>query len=175
MSNVKTIVQYPAAKVLRKKASEVTSSDEASSIKQIINELVDTCLHYDHCVGLAANQIGHTKRIIVVRPEVENKKITVMVNPKCEPLPDATIESGIEGCMSVQDIQAAVKRPDKIKVIYQDEALVEHELIVADDPFLSRVIQHEIDHIDGIMFLDRLTSVQKQKISKVLKKLNKKD
>lgn len=174
MSNVKTIVQYPAAKVLREKASEVTSSDEASHIKQIIKELVDTCLHFDHCVGLAANQIGHTKRIIVIRPEIENKNIMVMVNPKFDPLPDAKVVSDIEGCMSVQDIQAAVKRPDKIKVTFQDEALTEHEQRIEDDPFLARVIQHEIDHIDGIMFLDRLTSVQKQKISKVLKSLKKK-
>ena len=76
--------------------------------------------------------------------------------------------------MSVQDIQAAVKRPDKIKVTFQDEALTEHEQRIDDDPFLARVIQHEIDQIDGIMFLDRLTSVQKQKISKVLKSLKKK-
>ena len=74
----------------------------------------------------------------MIRPEIENKNIMVMVNPKFEPLPDAKAASDIEGCMSVQDIQAAVKRPDKIKVTFQDEALTEHEQRIDDDPFLAR-------------------------------------
>ncbi|MGC6403870.1 MAG: peptide deformylase [Candidatus Comchoanobacterales bacterium] len=171
MAKVRDIVQFPTASVLRKKATEVCAKDSSEEVKRIVEELKATCLAYDHCVGLAANQIAYTKRVIVVRPDTEKQAVLVLINPVAEPLSDAVLESDVEGCMSIKELQASVKRFNKIKVNYLDESLTPQELVINDDPFFARVILHEIDHLDGRLFIDRLSPIQKLRANKLLKKI----
>ena len=111
------------------------------------------------CVGLAANQIASSLRVAVVDVTGHRKAATchgelVLVNPTIVDRHDAAIAR--EGCMSVPDLTGDVERAERLTVVFLDAAGVERS--VTTDAFEARAIQHEVDHLDGHLFLDRVSS-----------------
>ena len=119
-----------------------------------------------HGIGLAAPQVGYSIRVIVFdieHPEGE-KNPQVLINPVIlEAEGEEVME---EGCLSVPGIRAEVKR--KAKVLVKGYNLDEKEVIIEADGLLARVIQHEVDHLDGILFFDRISRIRREMIKKKL-------
>ena len=158
-------------KILWKKTSKVTHVDD--NIIGIITDMFDT-MRNANGVGLAANQIGLNKQIFVVDISpvegYEKYKPIAMINPRIVSKSDETI-SIEEGCLSIPDLRAAVIRPKSIFVSFSDVNMKEHT-IEADELF-SRVIQHEYDHLQGILFIDYLDDELKKRYKKHLEKIKK--
>ena len=163
------IVKYPEP-VLKKRATNV--EHVTAEIRRLIDNMAETM--YDAPgVGLAAPQVGKSLRVIVVDPTGEEaKQLIVLVNP--EIVSAAGEAMGEEGCLSVPGIRAKVKRWAKVRVRGYDpikEKTVENEA----DGLLARIFQHEIDHLDGMVFLDRLGRVKRELLRRrYLKQLKKK-
>lgn len=157
--SIKTILTAPN-KILTAKAEKVTKFD--AETKNIIKDLLDTAISQrdPEAAGLAAPQIGYSKRIILVRDfkyleESEKFLINniIMVNPKIISLSrDNSLDW--ESCLSIPTMYGQVMRSSHLKVDYQDEN-GDHKRIKAKD-FLARVIQHEVDHLNGVLFTDKL-------------------
>lgn len=151
--------------VLRKKTRVVKKFDK--KLQELIEDMFETM--YDAGgIGLAAPQVGLLKKVIVADTQEEGEKIA-MVNPKIvwsggEPV------SMNEGCLSIPGVEGDVTRPDTIKVRAQDPATGE-EYVMETSGLYARVIQHEIDHINGILFIDHLTPAQRSLISRKLDEL----
>jgi peptide deformylase len=147
---------------LRAQAREVTPEElESPETQQLIDDLIETKRAADGA-GLAANQIGETVRIAVVEVEPNNPRypykppipLTVIVNPTIEPLePDTVLIN--EGCLSVPGLRGEVPRHITIRVTYVDRDGVPHE--ETRRGLTAGTFQHEVDHLDGILFLDRVT------------------
>lgn len=131
--------------ILRKKSREIETFDD--NLKQLIDDMYET-MYQAEGVGLAAVQIGKLKRMLVI-DDYEGSKL-VMINPK------RVEESGdveaLEGCLSVPERVGKVKRFETVKVEYQTADGEETEIEAED--FLARIIQHEMDHLDGILYTD---------------------
>lgn len=153
---VRDVLVYPDP-ILKEISEDVTNlTDE---VRQTVADLRDTMDASSHSVGIAAPQIGKLLRIIVVDAS-KNKKCEnnhgkmVMINP--EILKWEGILQFREGCMSVPDYTGNVNRARKIVVQYQDENL-EQKALEAEE-FEAVLIQHEMDHLDGVLFIDRVVS-----------------
>jgi peptide deformylase len=133
-------------------ASEV---HDAAEIARVTADLVDTMDAFGHCVGLAATQLGEMLRIVVVdvsghrKAESSNGRL-MLVNPRIVAAEGA--EVGREGCLSIPDLTANVRRATRIEVEAGDRRIV-------SEGFEARCLQHEIDHLDGLLFLDRVDSL----------------
>lgn len=137
-------------------------------LKQIVMSMF-LIMYKDGGVGLAANQVGLTERVAVidtVGAEKDDDKL-VLINPVI--IESEGEETMIEGCLSLPDFSHEVKRAIKIKVKNFDYD--GKEVIVEASGFLARAIQHEIDHLNGKLFVDRLSNVDKMMIDPKLKKL----
>ena len=160
--------------VLRKEASPVTkNSDE---LQQLIDNMFDTMYNADG-VGLAAPQIGKLLRVFVADADVYAEKneeeqahgpIT-MINPKIDISSEETVTME-EGCLSIPDVMGPVSRPVKITVTFKDRNFDEQTLEV--DGHLARVIQHELDHLNGVLFVDHLSFFKRKLLSAKLKELD---
>jgi len=117
----------------------------------IAKTLIENMLHYDG-VGLSANQIGMDTRAFAMIRDIEYNDIIVCFNPSIIKKYNKCVEFE-EGCLSFPDQFVNVSRPDKIDVIYEDEEGKEHKIKL--EGFPSRVFQHELDHLNGINFLER--------------------
>jgi len=157
MTNISEIAQL-GAKVLRLKAQAVTDSRSAE-IQRIIETMQDT-LSTTQGVGIAAPQISISKRIIIIAsrptpryPSAPLMEPTVMINPAFQTLSD-TREKDWEGCLSIPGIRALVPRYIEILINYtnQQGILVEARL----EGFVARIFQHEFDHLQGKVYLDRV-------------------
>ena len=147
--------------VLRETSSNVEDIDK--SVLGLVSDMLDT-LENEGGVGLAAPQIGITKRIIIVRYE---DKVDTYINPEIEALENKKVEED-EGCLSIYSIQGfQVKRYPKIKIKATNIKGNTEEFIVED--LLARVIQHEMDHLNGIMFIDHLGAASRREL---LEKIN---
>jgi peptide deformylase len=132
--------------VLKTRAAPVKDFDEA--LERLAEEMLVT-MREQEGVGLAANQVGRLKRILVAAVEDDEY---VLVNPVIEEASEAT-ESGAEGCLSIPGIQVEVERPTGVKISAQD---VSGEPIkIEAEGLLARIFQHEVDHLDGVLILDR--------------------
>ncbi len=152
--------------VLRKESESV--EDFGEELEEFLLRMVETMLIEDG-VGLAAPQVGVSKSVAVVNPEPENEKTLIkMVNPKIVSFSDET-ESCDEGCLSVPGIRGNVIRPVAVEVTYLDEKGSEHRMQA--DGLLARIIQHEIDHLHGVLFVDRLSIAKKMLIKSKLRSL----
>ena len=140
---------------LRTKSTEVDVVDD--EIREILDEMVETT-----GVGLAANQVDIPKRFFVL--EVENK-VKKIVNPEIIESSDEIIEYE-EGCLSIPGIYKKVNRPSEIKVKYLNEK--GEEVIEELKEMWARAFQHELDHLDGVLFIDRISVLNKRLISKKL-------
>lgn len=142
--SIRNIVKYPDP-ILREKAVEVTKFNERLS--KLLDDMAETM--YDaHGVGLAAPQVGISKRVMVVDV---GEELIEMVNPEIIEKSGEQIEPP-EGCLSIPGLLGYVKRANTIRVKGQDRNgnLIEIEA----EGFLARAFQHEIDHLDGVLFID---------------------
>ena len=162
---IRKILTYPN-QILRQKAEAVTSFDD--SLRQLANDLAET-MYAAPGAGLAANQIGVSLRVVVVdvSKNKEEKKHLVLVNPEIIEKEGCQIDE--EGCLSVIDLTANVERYSKLVVRAQDPDGKTWEFPAED--FFARVIQHEIDHLNGILFIDHLSSLKRSLYKRRLKKL----
>jgi peptide deformylase len=147
--------------LLRRRASELPPDKLASpEVQAFIDDLIAT-KRAASGAGIAANQVGDLRRIAVVEVETDNPRypykppfpLTVLVNPDFEPLGDETIEVN-EGCLSVPDQRGTVRRHARVRVRFLDRDGQPRELEVAG--LTAGTFQHEIDHLNGILFLDRV-------------------
>jgi peptide deformylase len=159
------IYEYPDP-VLRKKTVKVTAFDE--ELTKLVEDMTDTM--YDAPgIGLAAPQIGRSVKLIVVDTTVQidgEKEYMSMVNP--EIIAHEGIQLDEEGCLSVPELTANVKRYKRITVSYQN--LEGHTQEFSSEGRFSVVLQHEIDHLNGILFLDHLSSLKRGLYKKKVKK-----
>ena len=140
-------LRYEGDELLRKRSKEVIVVDD--KIRALLNDLVDTMYAKDG-VGLAAPQVGILKRAVVI--DVEDGNVYKMVNPKI--IKKSGEQIGQEGCLSVPEIKGNVSRPMNVTVEYTDEN--GNQVILEAEELLARAICHEIDHLDGILFIDRV-------------------
>lgn len=158
-------------KILRKKAARVSKVD--NKIIKLIADMFET-MHNARGIGLAANQVGANKQIFVVDISAaegyEDAKPLVLINPKIIDKSEEKI-SYEEGCLSIPDQRAEVIRPKKITIQYQDADL-KTQAIDADD-LLARVMQHEFDHLQGVLFTDLVDEETKKRLKKQLIKIKK--
>ncbi len=150
--------------VLRERAREITRDELASAeVQALIDDLVDT-MHAANGAGIAANQVHETVRVAVIEvdhnPRYPYKPpipLTVVVNPVIEPLDDELVEIN-EGCLSVPDLRGNVFRHVNVRVRYLDRDGVEHDEIKRG--LTAGTFQHECDHLDGTLFLDRVADTR---------------
>jgi peptide deformylase len=147
--------------VLRERAHEVTAEELRSpEFQRLIDDMIET-KRAANGAGLAANQVFDTRRIAVVEVEPGNPRypykppipLTVIVNPTLQPVGDETAEIN-EGCLSVPDLRGTVDRHLAVRVRYLDRDGVEHDEVRRG--LTAGTFQHEVDHLDGILFLDRV-------------------
>ena len=146
--------------VLRERAAEITPEELASvEVQALIDDLIDT-MHAANGAGIAANQIHVPRRVAVIEvdhnPRYPYKPpipLTVIVNPVIEPIDDELVEIN-EGCLSVPDLRGNVFRHVNIRVRYLDRDGVEHDEVRRG--LTAGTFQHECDHLDGTLFLDRV-------------------
>ena len=157
MANVLEIVEL-GNPVLRAKAKEVKDISDPK-VQQLIDDLIFTA-HEASGVGLAAPQVEQSLRIFIIAsypndryPEAPEMIPTPIINPQIISFSDELI-NGWEGCLSIPGIRAPVLRHRSVKVKYFDRQGKELESILED--FVARIFQHEFDHLEGIVFLDRL-------------------
>lgn len=153
-------------KILRKETSRVMEVD--NKIIELIRNMFAT-MRNANGVGLAANQVGVDKQIFVVdisgiEGYEENKPLTI-INPKITERSESTNKME-EGCLSIPDIRREIERPAEIVITYQDIDLKDHTMR-ADD-VLARVMQHEYDHLQGILFTDYFPEREKKDLKKKL-------
>lgn len=132
--------------VLKTRAAPVETFDEA--LAHLAEEMLITMREHEG-VGLAANQVGRLKRILVAATEEEEY---VIVNPLIEEVAETT-EKGVEGCLSIPNIQVEVERPTSVTLSGQDATGA--PLRIEASGLLARILQHEIDHLNGVLILDR--------------------
>jgi peptide deformylase len=146
--------------VLRQPAQPVPVDEIRSpGIQRLIDDMIETMRENDGA-GLAANQVHTLKRIAVIEvagnpryPEAPQVPLTVLVNPVVTPLTEDQ-EEGWEGCLSVPDMRGVVPRYTAVRLEAFDRDGGRMDLIAKD--FFARVIQHETDHLDGVVYLDRM-------------------
>lgn len=132
---------------LREISKEVSKFDKR--LEQLIDDLKETMLH-ENGVGLAAPQVGVLKRVCVISKD--GKEFFELVNPVIESAEGEQIFT--EGCLSIPGVQGDVKRPQKITVSYFDRKGNKNKIIA--EGFLAVIFCHEIDHLDGILFIDKI-------------------
>ncbi|MFA5836262.1 MAG: peptide deformylase [Bellilinea sp.] len=147
--------------VLRRKARKITEFDK--DLQKTIDDMVET-MREAPGVGLAAPQVGLLDRLVVVEYEEDDekedspKKLYVVVNPEIISASEET-ELGIEGCLSVPGLVGEVER--SLEVVVRGQNRRGQPVKIKADGWLARIFQHEIDHLDGILYTDRATKVWK--------------
>lgn len=162
---IREIVKYPDP-ILKQPCVPVTAVTGETA--RLIRDMVDT-MYAAPGVGLAANQVGVRQRIIVVDIDYENpgKNLLKLINPEIRFAEDEVFWE--EGCLSVLDFTAEVKRAARVRVVGLDDQ--EREVKVDADGLLSVALQHEIDHLDGKLFIDRISRLKRDLYTRKLKKL----
>lgn len=151
--------------VLRKESADLEA--DYPDLKKLIEDMYET-MYGSEGVGLAAPQIGHNIRLVVIDadpvaetfPECAGRRMT-LINPEIDVL-DGEKVSRPEGCLSVPGLSENVSRVEHIRLNWLDENFEEHEEEISG--FLARIVQHEYDHLDGVIFTDRLSPIRKQLI-----------
>lgn len=161
-----SILHYPNPK-LRQNSEKVMQVDQ--SIQKIIADMLETMYEEQGC-GLAAIQVGIPKQIIVMDLSSRKNEPFVFINPEIISSSGEMIET--EGCLSLPGVYEKVVRASDIKMRALDQTGKSFELEAHDD-YLSVCIQHEMDHLFGKLFIDRLSSLKRQRVLKKLKKIQK--
>ncbi len=157
--------------VLRREADEVTVFDD--ELRAVVRDMFETMYHADG-IGLAAPQIGLSKRIIVVdprRPEEEGggeSERVAVINPVVTEASRETYKQS-EGCLSIPGLEEIVERPVAVRVEGKDPD--GNVVVIEAEDLFGRALQHEIDHVDGILFLDRVSALKRRMLLKKWRKL----
>ncbi len=154
--------------VLRVRCSEVESFDR--ELRRLASDMIET-MHAAPGVGLAAPQVGVEQRLAVVDLSVGNDRsaLQVLVNPAM--IEGRGREVDTEGCLSIPGINEKVPRPTRVRVAAQDLEGEPLELELED--FEARAVCHEIDHLDGVLFIDHLRGLRRDRVRRQLKKQQK--
>lgn len=154
-------VHLMGSAVLRERAAEVGTVDD--EVRELVRDLFQT-MHADSGVGLAGNQVGVARRAAVV--QTDDDDAVVLIDPVIVER-EGTVR-GEEGCLSIPDIFADVERAARIVV--ETTTLDNERVQVEATDLRSRAIQHEIDHLDGVLFLDRLSPFKRRILLKKWRK-----
>ncbi len=161
------VVKYPEA-VLGRRAAEVTVFD--AQLAELVDEMFDS-MYAAQGIGLAAPQIAISQRIAVIdvsfKERAEEK--LALINPRIVLQEGRQVEE--EGCLSLPEIREKVVRAARVKVVAQDVTGKIFE--VEGTELLARALQHEIDHLDGVLFIDRISRLKRELILRKIKKLQK--
>lgn len=162
------LYEYPHP-ILKKKAEKVEKVD--NDLRKLLDDMLETMYASNGC-GLAAPQIGISKRIVVIdiAHEDEEPQPLYLVNPEIVWQSEVK-EISEEGCLSVPGQRAEVERPAAVRIKYLDYKGDEQELLAED--FLAVAAQHEIDHLDGVLYIDKLSRLKRQMLLKKLEKYRK--
>ncbi|MBF0449221.1 MAG: peptide deformylase [Candidatus Magnetomorum sp.] len=179
--SVLDIFVYPDP-ILKKKAASIESIDE--SIHQLIHDMADT-LYSVQGIGLAAPQVGFSKQLLLYdldrndlqeglsdEERLQQKNYKVIINPEII-LTEGTVLSENEGCLSVPDFRSDVYRAKKIHLKAMDEH--GNAIDIETDDFLSVVLQHEVDHLNGVLFIDYVSSLKREMYKRRIMKKRKKN
>ena len=150
--------------VLRQQAERVLPADiQSASVQRLIDDMIETMHEYDGA-GLAANQVHVPRQIAVIEvaknpryPDAPEIPLTVLINPVVTPTTEE-IEEGWEGCLSVPDMRGVVPRYTALRLECLDRQGKPVDLVAKD--FFARVIQHETDHLNGIVYVDRIRDMR---------------
>lgn len=174
------------SEVLRKIAKPVQTLD--NSLIKLVYDMTET-MHRAHGIGLAANQVGELRRVIVIdlsaveQAEMEEdleeedeepqprgeRRTMILINPEVlEPAGSAVME---EGCLSIPDVRADVARAEIIQIKFLDVNM--KEVVQEAQGLLARVILHEFDHLNGVLFLDHLTKTKRALLKPAVRKIQK--
>jgi peptide deformylase len=118
-------------------------------------------------VGLAAIQVAVARRLLVIdtaKPDEETPRPIAMANPKIVEIIGDETRLHEEGCLSIPDVYAEIERPSRVRVVYQDAKGVRHEMLA--EGLMATVVQHEIDHLNGKLFIDYLSRLKRDRIVK---------
>jgi peptide deformylase len=143
--------------VLREPAKPVVDFD--GELRTLVGDLRETLIDSDGA-GLAAPQLGVGLRVFVWSPQLSDGDLDHLVNPVVE-FPDEEEQDGLEGCLSIPGVYLDTKR--RMNVVAKGFTDKGDPVQVVGDGILSRCIQHETDHLDGVLFIDRLTSLQQER------------
>ena len=157
------LFKYPAP-ILRKQALTVKNVD--GDLIKTAEEML-TLMYENKGVGLAGPQAGISKRVLVLDLREDNQPVYVMINPKITKR-EGSAETE-EGCLSLPEIFADVKRAARVQVSYVDRD--GNEQLLEAEGFLARAIQHEIDHLNGVLFIDRVGDTRRQVLAPQLRTL----
>ncbi|MGH1365421.1 MAG: peptide deformylase [Calditrichia bacterium] len=151
---------------LRKRAEEIDVFDE--ELRTLSINMIET-MRVNDGIGLAGPQVNILKRIFVIDLHVLDEELEAKAYINPEIIDTEGSEKMEEGCLSIPFVRADVSRPEKLKVRYQDiEGNAQEEEM---DEFLARVFQHELDHLNGVMFIDHLSLIQRKLLEPKLKRI----
>jgi peptide deformylase len=162
---IRRILTYPDT-VLRERAEPVTDID--GKVQQLIDDMAETMYHAPG-IGLASNQVGEPCRIIIydTSPKDEPNDLVVVINPEVIEADGLIVDE--EGCLSVIDYRADVKRAARVAVRGVDRE--GNPMTLEKEGLDAIVLQHEIDHLNGVLFIDRISKLKRELYKRRLKKL----
>jgi len=174
--------------VLREKARPV--KELSDNIIKLIADMVQT-MHHAGGIGLAANQVGELHRVLVVdvgaveeslreeregqasMPEAPSREVKTLVVINPEILHQEGLWTMEEGCLSIPEVRADVKRAEKIRIQFRDGSF--NEVVMEAEGLLGRVLLHELDHLNGVLFIDHLSTAQRAMLKPRLRRIKKGD
>ena len=161
---IRKILKFPNQD-LRIKAKPVETFDD--ELKTLTDDMFET-MHSVHGIGLAATQIGVAKQVAVIDISPEKNEPLVIVNPAIQILDPSKTENYDEGCLSVPGFFEKISRPSDIKLSYQDINGKKQE--IKPEGLLTKVVQHELDHLNGRLFVDHISELKRRRIrNKIVK------
>ena len=161
---IRKILKFPDQD-LRIKAKPVESFDD--ELKTLTEDMFET-MHSVNGIGLAATQIGVAKQVAVIDVSPEKNEPLVIVNPAIQILDPSKTEDYDEGCLSVPGFFEKISRPSDIKLTYQDLSGKKQE--IKPEGLLTKVVQHELDHLNGRLFVDHISELKRRRIrNKIVK------
>ena len=161
---IRKILKFPDQD-LRIKAKPVESFDD--ELKTLTDDMFET-MHSVNGIGLAATQIGVAKQVAVIDISPEKNEPLVIVNPAIQILDPSVTEDYDEGCLSIPGFFEKISRPSDIKLTYQDLNGKKQE--IKPEGLLTKVVQHELDHLNGRLFVDHISELKRRRIrNKIVK------
>jgi peptide deformylase len=151
--------------VLRTRAEPVRAFDE--ELRALVEDMFETMYHAEG-VGLAAPQVGVSQRVLVIDTKEEGARRHALVNPEIVAVSRET-ERASEGCLSIPGLEEVVERPGAVEVRGLDPS--GEPVTIEADELLARALLHEIDHLDGVLFLDRVSPLKRRMLLKKWRKL----
>jgi len=162
---VREVLRYPHSAL--KTVADAAPVDGTGDTERVARDLLETMVSFGHCVGLAATQLGELTRIVAVDVSEHPKATTshgllLLANPRV--VAEEGGEVAREGCLSIPHLTANVRRAERVAIeadslTLSDDGLDVTDLRIETDGFEARCLLHEIDHLDGVLFLDRVDSL----------------